>query len=123
MFLIINFEKTFFVPFLIYGQHLPNYNSLTIKNTVDEIDIKLANHMKYLGIVINGNLKWDKLVENITKTLRFLLFKFKYLSSIVDQAYLRILYHSFVELRMRYPWMGRRFTVPCVNLIYYKKSS
>ncbi|XP_074035242.1 uncharacterized protein [Leptinotarsa decemlineata] len=59
--LSINYEKTCFVPFSCYVSGLPDYDKLQIDISSDEtITIKRANNAKYLGIIVDCHLRWDK---------------------------------------------------------------
>ena len=50
--------------------------------------------VKYLGIYIQNNLKWDMLIETRIKSLFKLKHLFKYLSHSIDKHKLLLLYRS-----------------------------
>lgn len=47
-------------------------------------------------------MRWDVHTKNMTKTLRSMLFKFKYLRKLLDTYHLRIIYFALVESRIQY---------------------
>lgn len=58
--------------------------------------------MRYLGIYLDSNLKWDVHIKYITKKLRYLLYKFKWLSQVLQINQMKILYYSLVEPHLIY---------------------
>lgn len=63
----------------MYQQNIPNYKELKIETNGIITEIKETNNLKYLGVIIDKNLKCDKHINNVTKITGGLLFKFKYL--------------------------------------------
>ena len=104
--LTINYDKTKFLPFSIYKNSLPSYKELNISINNNPVEIKAANSIKYLGVTIDSHLRWDLHVSNTTKTLRSILYKFKYLKSILEVSHLKILYYALVESRLSYGILG-----------------
>lgn len=101
--LSINYEKTCFVPFSCYASGLPEYDTLQIDISSEEtITIQRANNVKYLGIIVDSHLRWDKHLVQVCKTLRSLLYKFKHFQQILDFKYLKILFQALVETRLTY---------------------
>lgn len=100
--LTINYEKTKFMTFTAYRNHLPNFNTLDIRDNELIINVSRTDTIKYLGVIIDSHMRWDVHTENVTKTLRSMLFKFKYLSKLLDIHQLRIIYFALVESRIQY---------------------
>lgn len=99
--LTINYEKTFFIPFCSYKNTLPEFTVLQTDKIGNKI-IKLKNHIKYLGIIIDSHLKWDMHINNVTNNLRPLLYKLKYMKTILKTTHLKIVYQALVESRINY---------------------
>ena len=104
--LTINFEKTKFIPFACYKNNLPKFQSLKINNISESIEIMSADHIKYLGVTIDKHLRWDVHVRNVSRTLRSILYNFKYFNKIVDTRHMRIIYFALVESRLQYAILG-----------------
>ena len=66
-----------------------------LKIQINNIPLEQKNEVKYLGIIFDSNLKWDKHFEyilNETKYLPFLKFK---LSKIMNSDTLKLIYYAF----------------------------
>ena len=63
-------------------------------------------HIKYLGVIIDSHLKWDKHVEFLIKKLRGLLPKFKLCKQFCDIEQLKVLYHALVRSHLTYGIIG-----------------
>lgn len=50
--LIINYEKTKFITFTAYRNHLPHFNTLDIRNGVLIVDVSRTGTIKYLSVTI-----------------------------------------------------------------------
>ena len=57
--------------------------------------LQLTNSIKYLGLTVDNNLKWKSHINNVTRKLRFILYKFYYLRNKVSPDFLRTLYYSW----------------------------
>lgn len=100
--LTINFAKTHYVPFTSYSTYLPSFNTLTIYNDTENINISSVKSLKYLGIYLDCHLKWDIHIDYVVKKLRSILHRFKYLSQIFKLEQMRILYYALVESHINY---------------------
>lgn len=58
--------------------------------------------MKYLGIVVDKNLKWDKHVLSLTNSIRKLIPKFYIIRNILNKKLLITVYKAIVESLLRY---------------------
>lgn len=135
MLLTINFEKTFFMPFTSYKNNLPEFQYLTINNHNNNINIKTTNQIKYLGVTIDSHLRWDIHVNNVTQTLRGVLYKFKYLKNLLDTTHMKIIYYALVESRIQYAilsWGGVLYShlnkldilqKKCLKIMYNKENT
>nr|CAI5857641.1 unnamed protein product [Callosobruchus analis] len=104
--LTINYDKTFFVPFSNTARCMPKFHQITVKDEIKCITIRSKCSHKYLGITIDCHLRWDIHINNVVKTLRQLLYRFKYLKNILDLSHLKTIYYSLVESRLRYAIIG-----------------
>lgn len=101
--LTINYNKTNYLPFTSYSNHLPNLGPLKIEET---IEIPEVTSVKYLGIIIDRHMRWNLHVNSLTKKLRGLLSTFKYLKSYLDVADLKIIYYALVQSLISYGIIG-----------------
>lgn len=59
-----------------------------------------------MGVFIDSHLKWDKHVNYVIKKLQAILYKFRYLSKILKEYQLKVLYHALVESHLNYCILG-----------------
>ena len=94
-----------------YCNSIPHGLNIQINN----IPLEQENEVKYLGIIFDSNLKWDKHVEyilNKTKYLAFLMFK---LSKIMNPDTLKLIYYAFFHSLINYgiiAWGGAYSNYP-----------
>lgn len=100
--LTINFDKTFFVPFTSYANNLPNYNSINIELATKHYTISKSSTIKYLGVIIDSHLKWDKHIDFLARTVRRILYKLKILVKILNYQQLKSIYFALVQARLQY---------------------
>lgn len=98
--LTMNITKTKYLPFCSYKNSLPTYKKIKIHNTDTEID--QADYIKYLGIILDSHLKWDRQIEHICKKMRYLSYTFRQASNILNEHQLLIIYYGLVESIMQY---------------------
>ena len=101
--LTINFKKTKYLPFTSYINKLPNIGTIKINNN---IKIDEAENIKYLGIIIDKNLRWNLHAEYIIKKLRYMIPKFKHLKQYLNTRQLDIIYYSLVQSHINYGIIG-----------------
>lgn len=108
--LVLNTEKTFFVPFSVISASLPNYTQLTLHKincvyfnycSCTKI-ISKTNAIKYLGIYLDSHLKWDFHVTYLCKKLRFMLPYFKEFRHILNFDNLKRVYLCLVQSILLY---------------------
>ena len=103
-------DKTYFVPFAYYINSLPKIEKLEIDNVV----IKRAKSVKYLGVDIDENLRWSEHVKNVIKRLRYLPLAFYKMKNFLNKNQMLIIYHALCASVMHYgiiTWGGTRQTV------------
>lgn len=90
--------------FTAHINHLPNFDTLDIGNNESFIDISRTDTIKYLSVKIDNHMRWDIHTENVTKTLRSVLFKFKYLPKLLHTHHLKIIYFTLEERIVNMPY-------------------
>lgn len=97
--LSLNIDKTKFICFSIN----------TIRNHITEINIQNTDYVisntkkiKYLGIIVDENLKWQEHIIYITDKIRKLVRKFYMLRDVLKTKTLLNVYNSLVESIIRY---------------------
>lgn len=100
--LTINYEKTSYIPFSCNSFGSPSFNTLNINMGTEALTISREKTVKYLGVIIDEHLKWDRHIYYIVNKLRLILYTFKKLRDILPLPYLKTLYHSLVESHIRY---------------------
>lgn len=106
--LSLNVTKTKFMTFALTTSDLPKRYKLTIHNKNlcnNECDcpcIERVNDIKYLGLMVDQHLRWNKHIEYLTKRLRRLVYKFYQLRDILNKKNLIITYKALAESIIRY---------------------
>ncbi|KAJ8913062.1 hypothetical protein NQ315_006563 [Exocentrus adspersus] len=72
------------------------------RNNGEDIEISVRHQVKYLGVYIDSHLRWTRHLSEVAKTLRCLLYKFKYIRSFLNIQQLKVVYFALVESRLRY---------------------
>lgn len=119
--LTVNFNKTYYLPICSNKNSLPTFQNLTVSN---QFQISCKTEFKYLGIIIDSHLKWDKHVIYITKKLLSLIYKIKTLRNVLNIDSLKIIYYSLVESHINYgilAWGGVGKTILNKLIIVQKK--
>lgn len=93
-YLTLNIKKTNYIHI---KKHQPSeHNKFKIS------DIDLVESAKYLGIIIDNKLKWDKHVNYLAGNLRKTIYKFILLRKILKIEQLNMVYHALVDSRISY---------------------
>ena len=100
--LTLNYDKTKYIAFSINKSNRPHFKRVTVPSHHGSFDIQETDHIKYLGVYIDEHLRWNKHILSITKTLRSIIYRFKFLKGILAEKSLRAVYSSLVESRLRY---------------------
>ena len=106
--LIINANKTKVMH--IRPTHLGNANNVKIvyRNfctrlpSVSDCDIEQVKTYKYLGVIVDENLKWHKHIDNIQNKIRSASFALRHLRYCSTPEVLKVVYHSLVESHLRF---------------------
>ena len=95
--------------FSITSHDQPNADSFVVHdNTCDTSalcscpKIEKVNYIKYLGVVMDKNLKWKDHIEYITNRLKNFIYKFYQLRNILPEKNLRVIYGALAESVIRY---------------------
>lgn len=108
--LSINTTKTKFLTFSLNKQDQPARSSLTIhnetclstRNCKCDARVEKVTSTKYLGLVLDENLKWKLHIEHIVKRLSGMMYKFYELRNILAYNNLKIVYYALAESFIRY---------------------
>lgn len=138
--LSVNFKKTSFMPFVSYQNHLPNYVTIKIHNYNCKggscncsFIIRRSENIKYLGILLDCNLKWNNHINLLIKRLRSFLYVFKQLRDFLPINILKQVYYALIEPQLSYgiiAWGGSyKSTLKCLEIMqryvlkimFYKK--
>lgn len=102
--LILNLEKTKYLPFASYITGLPTIGPIKITECTE---IPEASHIKYLGVKIDRHLRWDEHLKELTRKLRGLLFKIKCLKKHMKSIkHLNMVYYALVQSQLSYGILG-----------------
>lgn len=75
----------------------------TLPSQTYEIDnIAPSTSVKYLGVILDHNLKWEQHLHQLTTKLRKTIYKFILLRKCADIQNLRLTYHALVLLHITY---------------------
>lgn len=98
--LTLNIAKTNYIAFSLTAANRPNFSSLQLDDVNSELNE--VDSTKYLGLIIDLHLKWDKHVTKLSNNIRRLILKFYTLREILSKKLLLTIYKSLVESLLRY---------------------
>lgn len=98
--LSLNISKTKYMAFSKTIADRPVFQNIQTRNLNEPI--LETKDIKYLGVHIDNNLKWEPHINFITKKLRYLVYKFYLLRQSLNEQLLLMLYYSLVESILRY---------------------
>lgn len=105
--LTINFEKTHFIPFYSYRNMSPHYTTLEfIQPDNSSFVIKSRESIKYLGVYLDNQLKWNVHVNHTVNKLRTIIPILYKMRDVIDYRQLKCLYHALVEPHLTYGIVG-----------------
>lgn len=101
--LTLNQAKTKFIPFSSYNSNLPDYYFLNVgqNNCISRVD-----NIKYLGIIIDQHLRWDKQVNNVLSKTRYLITRFYHLKDYLKVEQMKTIYFALVQSLLNYGIVG-----------------
>lgn len=104
MFLKLNLDKSSYITFSTTSTGQPTYSRLIIhdehNNTITELS--KTTHTRYLGILIDQNLKWTYHIDSLNKKLRHLMYVFSQLRRVCSQPLLRVVYYALAHSLLQY---------------------
>lgn len=95
-------EKTKYMNFSIYANHLPDFTSIDVMQGEDIVVITNVKSVRYLGVVFDQHLRWDSHIDNLIKKLRGILYLFRILKDFLNIKQLKVIYYALVESHLRY---------------------
>jgi hypothetical protein len=96
--LVLNEEKCQLMLVTSPQKNIPHFASLKINST----EISLVPTIKFLGLLIDSHLKWDKHIQLVTNKLMIVLRKFYQLHCILPKQLLLTIYFAFVQPYISY---------------------
>ncbi len=113
--LSINFDKS---NYMIFTSKKTNLN---LQITMDGNILKRVHEFKYLGVILQDNLKWNSHIQHITKKIAKASYFLTKVRHYVDLASLKMLYNSLIKPHLNYcvtVWGGAPKTIlkPIINL-------
>lgn len=112
--LSLNWEKTKCLPFYADCRTKPQFESILLHsiecqdveiNCNCQTKINLVNRAKYLGVLLDSNMKFDSHIEITFKKLSKSLFILKKLQKCLNQQNLKKLYHALFESILQYGFL------------------
>lgn len=101
--LTVNIQKT---NFILFGSHIdatPSIQELTFTHAGGEETLKRTNCTKYLGVMIDGHLRWDEHLKWLNNKLRYLPLTLGKLRNIIGTKILaNTIYHALFLSILRY---------------------
>ena len=101
--LSLNVQKTVFITFGNYCDSLPEDLNIKIQST----KLVRVEYCKYLGIIINCNLKWDKQVEYLIKKTKYMIYILYKMSQYMTTETLRMIYYTLLHSIISYSNIAR----------------
>lgn len=109
-YLTLNLDKTKFMTFSITSVGQPSRSQLRLRCSTYHMgnacrrcsSIDRVNSIKYLGLMLDCNLKWEEHTKHVSNNLTKLMYKFYQLRDILDKKNLYIVYNALAESKIRY---------------------
>jgi hypothetical protein len=108
----LNYNKTNFINFSLLAAHHPVHPQIVLHKLVNydtcrtlECDcpkVTRVNDTRYLGVIIDSNLKFKKHVAHIIQKVRFGLYALSRLRYQMDSRILKMVYYAFVQSHLPY---------------------
>ena len=96
--LSLNVGKTVYITFGNYCDSVPNQIDIKIKDK----EINRVESCKYLGIMFDYNLRWDKHIQYIIKKTKYLIYIFYKISKSMTIETLRMIYYAYFHSIINY---------------------
>jgi len=96
--LLLNTEKTNFISFHT-KQSRKNHNPLIL---VNENEVVKLNETKFLGLIIDKNLSWDKHIDHIVKKINSGLYVLRRMAYVCEMNVLKLIYHAHIQSHIAY---------------------
>lgn len=96
--LLLNVEKTNIIRFFLGTGHSIDM----IKNTIDKHFIKSIDHIKFLGIIIDSKLIWNKHIDTLVGKLKSAVYAIKTIRQLSDIKSAKTVYHAYFHSIMSY---------------------
>lgn len=110
--LTLNMTKTRFMCFSIYDIYQPDHGELKIhsfdciqnnkQNCQCTITLNKIDKIKYLGVIMDKNMKWEEHIQQLNAKIRKLIWKFYNIRNVMPTKILRTLYITLAESIIRY---------------------
>lgn len=104
--LTLNVDKTSYLPFTSYVSGMPHYSCLNIHHNNQDIKFVQRGEVRYLGILLDCHLRWDRHVGFVLKKIRSIVPKMKYLKNILPKYMLKTVYFALVQSHIFYGILG-----------------
>lgn len=102
----INVSKTKFVNFALRGFDLPRslvYHKYNCSSIVCDCQIiEQTATFKYLGVIFDEKLSWEKHIQELNNKIKYSIRKFYYLKNICSEQLMRNLYFALIQSRIQY---------------------
>lgn len=89
--LSLNVQKTVYMSFGNYCDSVPS----NIELKINDSPIERVEQCKYLGIIIDYRLQWNKHIEYILKKTKYLTYVFHKIKIYMDKETMRMIYYAF----------------------------
>lgn len=96
--LTLNIQKTAYITFGCYSDSLPQQ----IEIKIDSENLNRVRETKYLGIIFDENVKWNKHIEYLISKTKYLIFIFSKITTFMDINTLKIIYYAFFHSLISY---------------------
>ena len=96
--LSLNTNKTVYMTMGNYSDSVP----IKLDIEIHKQNIKRVTHYKYLGLIFDFNMKWDKHIEYIINKTKYLIYIFAKIKKFMDTKTLMTIYYAFFHSLINY---------------------
>lgn len=104
--LTVNFNKSSYVTFSMAEDMVPDTTSIYVKENDELVYLNRVKEAKYLGIIIDHHMHWDKHISTLLKKTKFVLFLFYKLKKFLNYTQLKTVYFAAFNSIITYGILG-----------------
>ena len=104
--LTVNFSKSSYITFSMAEDMVPETTNIYVGENDELIHLNRVKEAKYLGIIIDHHMHWDKYISTLLRKTKFVLFLFYKLKKFLNYSQLKTIYFAVFNSIITYGILG-----------------